>query len=360
MRVVKETQITRRTNEPARRRDGYVPLLPRDAVASWYADLLPECAVEVTVRGMQHGRLVWAHPGPSGLDPRAVAPLALVLMADEGVDLVQAAQLLLTEDLNEWLARPTHRVYASRAGETCLVESAGRSRPGCVTHLVADRQAQRVAEALGDTSYATCVLRFSEPSDPTWTGAQRSRDRGMPPDLPQAALAVTHRYARWVARNYSGSLAWDLARHAVSLRSLKTWRAAGFSDAEIANYLVVDDLFKRPLRHTTDPVLLDLSTPRVAEPESRGLHWYAQWKMAGKQSLVLCRLCGAKDHASPCRTCQQDGGPAGRVAWNRYEPLLVNHPTAGGPRPVGPVPCGEPSCQTFLAASGPSPKGAQQ
>ena len=103
--TVIEPHHARLEHELDLRQRGYVPLTSYDAPFSTYDQLLPQCQVHQTVPDVPpHGRLVWSHPGPSGLDPRAVAPLALVRVADglgedpvdPPLDLGQVARWLLT------------------------------------------------------------------------------------------------------------------------------------------------------------------------------------------------------------------------------------------------------------------------
>lgn len=62
---------------------GFVPLVAFDAVTRHLHKTLPRCRIRQVVPNKQpHGRILWSHAGPSGIDPRALAPLALVRVAD--------------------------------------------------------------------------------------------------------------------------------------------------------------------------------------------------------------------------------------------------------------------------------------
>jgi len=72
----------RHQHELALRAQEFVPLTVHDAPYMHFDMLWPPCRIEQVVPDRGHGRIVWSHPGRSGLDPRAVAPLALIRVAD--------------------------------------------------------------------------------------------------------------------------------------------------------------------------------------------------------------------------------------------------------------------------------------
>ena len=84
--------------ELERRAEGLVPVTSYDAAMPHLRTLLPECRRVEDVEGKDHGLLIWSHPGQSGLDPRATAPLALVRIAD-GIGAGLEAPMTLPEAL---------------------------------------------------------------------------------------------------------------------------------------------------------------------------------------------------------------------------------------------------------------------
>ncbi len=72
----------RHQHELALRAQGFVSLTAHDAPYTHFDTLLPSCRIEQVVPDREHGRIVWSHPGRSGLDPRAAAPLALIRVVD--------------------------------------------------------------------------------------------------------------------------------------------------------------------------------------------------------------------------------------------------------------------------------------
>src|SRR4051794_11213057 len=79
---LKTADAERLDHELALRRLAYVPLTAYAAPYPRFSRLLPACRVDQVVTDVEHGRLIWSHPGRSGLDPRAVAPLAIVRVGD--------------------------------------------------------------------------------------------------------------------------------------------------------------------------------------------------------------------------------------------------------------------------------------
>lgn len=130
------------------RRCSYVPITRLDALLPAYKSLVPRCRVRQELRP-GYSRLLWSHPGRSGLDPRAVAPLALLRVADglcddpldPPLDLVGAARWLLDGDVLPWLLRPAHRLLVGHEGDRCLVERDSRTTL-CLSHVVGDELLQ--------------------------------------------------------------------------------------------------------------------------------------------------------------------------------------------------------------------------
>jgi len=175
-----------------------------------------------------HGRLVWSHPGPSGLDPRAVAPLALVRVADgwgddrldPPMDLVQACRWLLNADVAPWLQRRRHRVVLGYATAGCLVEQ-DEAGLRCLPHPGWAQQLQKIADCLGDVTGTTCWFREAGSVPRTaWCGAVAGRDRFGGRSL--RALGATSGLARWSGLRVDGSLAWELARSGMTPPACRT------------------------------------------------------------------------------------------------------------------------------------------
>jgi hypothetical protein len=349
------------------RRQGYVPITSRDAPHPSFNRLLPACRVEQVVTDEAHGRLVWSHPGPSGLDARAIAPLALVRVADGlgGAPLdppmtaAQAGGWLVRGDAGAWLRRRRHRVLLPGADEgNCLLESDGVAA-SCLTHPVSDSSLQRVADALGDWTSTLCRWRAAgRRTCGSWAGAVEGRPLD-PEYMSLAALDVVFRLGDWHDAGVNGRPAWDFTRLAISPVKLPLWHAAGFSTEEASLWCALG----RPKachemrRRGRQPVgAVDLPpVPGVADCSERGLHWYARFGMARKglsAQLLTCRLCGARDVQAPCRSCQAEGRsrPYDRE-WDEYAIFARLGPSYGR-GDLGPTaPCGEPNCRTSLALS---------
>lgn len=359
MRVVEVAESQRRELELELRASGYVPIDHRDAVVPWQQRVLPDCSVEEQVEGVRHGRVVWAHPGPSGVDPRALAALALVRVADgmglpaldSPMDVVEALVWLQTGHVEPWLIRTEHRVLVPSAEGACLVD-----HERCVTHLVPDQALQDVADAFGDESYAACA----------WTGADWPRRWTGPSEhvtqaeLTCGALAVTRRLGTALREGLRGATAWDVARHGVTLENYAAWLEKDATPEQLSAWLAHDQLFTAVLRPTCVPPLIDL--PDVPTPQrsaDRGLHWYAQWKLDRAETILTCS-CGGRDVRVPCRSCAVDGGHRRGVCdWSSYA-LIAVYPGLRRPARLPRVPCGVRSCRTSLATSAAESKGAGQ
>ena len=154
------------------RRRGYVPLSRPDALFPAFTGLVPRCRVRQDLPP-GYSRLLWCHPGRSGVDPRAVAPLALLRVADglgddpldPPLDLVGAARWLLDGDVLPWLLRPAHRLLVGHEGDRCRVERDARTTL-CFVHVVGDELLQQVAAALGDRSFRGCHVNVGHRSTP--------------------------------------------------------------------------------------------------------------------------------------------------------------------------------------------------
>ena len=320
---------------------GYVPLVAFDAITRHLHSTLPACQVHQVVPNKQpHGRVVWSHAGPSGLDPRALAPLALVRVADglgpapldEPLTLGQAVRWLLTQDVQAWLARPRHRALVG----TCVAES--RSRRTCLVHPVRDPLLQDVADALGDPSLGCCRVRTTVVE--RWSTARtRAYDLAA---LTASALGTTRRLRRWYAAGLTGSDAWELTLHNISPSDLPKWHAAGFSTAEAAAWSGRESLAKSVRWRGMDvapyaPLRLPLAPVEGRPTQERGLHWYACWQLSKRGrsgELAQCALCGAKDYGQPCRTCRSEGrSGALQHEWAAYTGMKQVHPAyAAGAR----------------------------
>lgn len=364
MQIVDVPAADRRDLELDLRRRGFVPLDHRDAIVRWQGRLLPACAVEVRVEGPPHGKVVWSHPGLSGLDPRALGALGLVRLADGAsgrheppLDVPKVLRWLLDGDVTGWLTRRQHCVALPGTDGHCLVEYTGRTSR-CLCHPVGDPEAEDVARVLGDRSHENC-LRQPGPLPRRWEGAPAPTEEYDAMELSRSALAVCLRLGVLVRAGFGGALAWDLARHGRSASSYRERRQQGFSDEAIATWLTRDDLYKSVLREGQAPPLLPLPPLARHQPGAeRGLHWYARWKTSQRHQLVSC-VCGAQDFTNPCRSCRLDGRQRGPGEWTSFAfpSLGLDHRV---PRGLKAVACGEPTCPTSLATSVASTEGAGQ
>lgn len=368
------SQDARLDHEVALRRRGYVPMTAYDAPYPRFDTLLPACRVDQVVAGEQHGRLVWSHPGASGLDPRAAVPLAIVRVADglgpdpldPPVDLATAARELLDGDVGAWLMRSRHRVLAHAGDVACLYE-VDVDRCRCFTHPVADPLLQQAADALGDVTYARCrPRRWRHPVCTQW---------GMPADKPhdlaelvRCALEATFRLGGWLRRGVSGATAWGLTRYGVTVEQLQQWQAAGFSTDDVPRWWELggpEALSER--RDAGESPYRPLALPPAPEPDpSRGLGGFARWKISCHQPqrylrMVACELCGVRDDASPCRTCSAEGRTV------RFESEWAEHVELAGLGPAyasggaeTPVACADTNCRTSLALSAAGVEEMQQ
>ena len=354
-------------NELDLRQRGYVPLTSYDAPFSTYDQLLPPCQVHQTVPDVpRHGRLVWSHAGSSGLDPRAVAPLVLVRVADglgedpldPPLDLGQAARWLLTADINQWLTRPTHRVLAGHDERACLFELNGPDGR-CLRHLEWDEQGERVARALGVKSGELCRAE-------TWLLTPRAQWRGASPPpghadlatISKGALNVTRKLAGWHRLGITGSTAWELAQNGVSSLALLEWRKAGFTveDAAVWCRHAEPATSAECRRDGVVPIARVRLAPAGVVPGGRGLDWYAKWGRARHglpHAVVTCQFCGAGGDQHPCHTCVAEGRtepvPADEwVSYKRFEALGKAY-AAGDPG--DPIACDDPKCLTPVSLS---------
>lgn len=338
---------------------GFVPLVAFDAITRHLHKTLPACQVRQVVPNKQpHGRIVWSHPGPSGVDPRALAPLALTRVADglgpapldDPLTLGQAVRWLLTEDVERWLARPRHRALVG----PCVLQS-GR-RWTCLVHPVLDPLLQDAADALGDRSMSSCRLRGTgiEP----WS---RARTQAYDPaDLAASALDATRRLSRWHAEGARGGDAWELSLNNFAPEDLPRWHDAGFSTAEAAAWSGRESLTQSVRWRGMDvasyaPLSLPLAPVEGLPEKERGLHWYAQWQLSKRGrggELVRCGVCGASDYNAPCRTCR-DEGRAGllNVEWGSYSGMSSVHRAYAKDDTGRVIPCGAENCQGSLALS---------
>ncbi len=118
MSVLETLPDQRPVRETSLREDGFVPLTSYDAPYPRFNRTLPACRIRQVVPDLEHGRVVWSHPGRSWLGPRAIAPLAFVRVADglgpdpldSPVDVATAARELLDVDVSAWLLRDRYRV----------------------------------------------------------------------------------------------------------------------------------------------------------------------------------------------------------------------------------------------------------
>jgi hypothetical protein len=361
--ILETPQRNRLFDEVALHQAGFVPITAYDAPYSRFDETLPSCHVQQVVPGTVHGRVVWSHPGRSGLDPRAVAPLALVRVADgiggEPLDppmtLADAVRWLLDGDLDGWLARPRHRVLVGRDHSTCLYELDHRSGR-CLSHPLIDPPLQEIAEVFGDVSYADCCARSGNDSECTTWGPQPVHGAD---DRARCALAVVHRLGLWHVEGVRGCAAWDLARQGVDVGDLAPWHDAGFTTAEVGLWWAVGGPRRCarlrsdgrwPYRHLLLPPV-----PGPPDHSGRGLHWYAQFQLARRGrsgELRRCRICHARDHQSPCRTCVQEGRTTrSGDEWPDYLVYAGLHTAfvPVDPRPT--VACGAQDCRTPLSLS---------
>ena len=334
------------------RERGFVPLTSFDVSSPALHKALPSCAVRQVVPDQQpHGRVVWTHPGPSGLDPRAVGPLSLVRVADglgpdpldEPMTLGRAIRWLLTRDVTSWLTRRRHRT----AFGSCLVDG-----PTCLMHPLADPVSQQVADALGDRSLDPCQV--STPLLPWSQGRTRPYEQAI---VAASALHATWRLGDWCRAGVPGHAAWDLTVHDVPLTELQRWHLTGFTTEEVALWSrspIEKAARMRP--RDLDPYR-PLELPPGGPPASkdRGLHWYAQWQLArhGRRAEIrICGCCGARDQQDPCRTCRAEGrgAPVDRE-WSSYSGFAAVHPAYADVEVGRRVRCGDRKCQTPLALS---------
>jgi hypothetical protein len=376
-RRIETTHDGRLDHEVDLRWRGCVPLTAYDAPYPRFDGLLPACRVEQVVSDVDHGRLVWSHPGRSGVDPRAVAPLAIVRVADglgpdpldPPVGLAAAARELLTGDVEGWLRRPRHRALVLGRDVACLYE-VDRDAGRCRTHSVDDLPLQRVADALGDPSYAHCRGR-------TWRRDRACTQWGAPflPNGPHnlaglvgCALQATLRLGGWLRRGVSGTTAWDLARHGVTVDQLAEWHAAGFSTEEVALWWGLGrpvPLARRRDAGESPHHPLELP-PEAPADGKRGVTAFVAWKMSCHtpdryHALVRCSLCRAKDTESPCRTCRAEQRTvAFELEWSDHAQLAALGSAFAPGRDESPVACGHSNCRTSLATSAAAIEGTQQ
>lgn len=330
---------SRRAHELGLLSRGFVPLTAQDAPYTHFDTLLPGCRVTEVVTDRTHGRIVWSHPGRSGLDPRAVGPLSLVRVADgagrhpldPAMKLDEAARWLLDGAVEEWLIRPRHRIVVRYDDVTCVYEVDGRVGR-CCTHPVQDWLLQQVAEALGDRSFAACrPRRWTEPHCRVWGRApDSSHDRT---GFARCALAGTQRLGRRYVEGHRGAEAWKLAR-------------AG----------------RRTLAAVPDR--LELPEVPPAWDERRGMPGFVRWKIACHRPdtvLARCALCGARDDREVCRTCQGEGRTTLLPReWREYESFTEVHPSYRTGEALPAVTCGDANCRTSLALPAAGAEGMQQ
>ena len=360
--VIDPPEATRLEHELDLRRRGYVPVSAPDALFPAYRAQLPACGVRQVLPAPRHSRLLWSHPGRSGLDPRAVAPLAVVRIADgwgsepldEPLTLAGATQWLLDGDITSWLVRRRHRLLLGRSGATCLLErDAGSSV--CLTHAVPDELLQDVATALGDTTMSSCRRRtWGAGAGFRWNGARKGTSV---PDLLWSAAGVTVRLAGWYAAGVTGATAWELARHGVRVERLDDWVRAGFTLEEAAQWCSHGDPatcagLREAGRAPVGPVE---PVPLPVVDATRGLNGYDRWNYAKRGwSFAPCALCGASAPAGRrCRTCEGEGRttPLRRRDWSAYQQLEELGEPYAVRSSVRRVRCGARTCQTPLAVS---------
>ena len=304
--VLEVTDGERLPYELSLRRAGYVPVMPADATSPRLREALPACRVPQVISDVdRHPQVVWAHPGRSGLDPRALGPLSLVRVGDglgddpldSPLTLGEALRWLLDGDVEEWLLRERHRVAVGR----CLQQIGF----GCLFHVVADRELQQVSEALGDTSLAHCPARRTGAD--RWSGAIHDQDVER---LARAALTVTSRLRGWYLVGVRGTAAWELARHGRLPCCIDDWEG-GLTFEQVVQWCAQETPGTAKRQRSRGeveelPVLLP-GVPRVRR--DRGLAGYARFQLArrGRSSeLRVCRWCSAWDLQDPCRTCRAE------------------------------------------------------
>lgn len=329
------------------RRRGFVPMTSYDATSPSLVRALPACRVRQRVDREEHGRVVWSHPGRSGLDPRAVGPLSLVRVADglgprpldASMTLGQALRWLLDGDVEQWLLRPQHRAR--------LVPCRYDSVEGCLTHPVTDPLAQEVAEALGDSSVLGCTAR-STPTTDRWAGAPpKDAHLGR---LAMRALGVTLRLADWYRDGVRGADAWELARHGVLQCCLDEW-PGGLSRVEVVRWCAQErprTITRQRDQATVVDLPLVLPPPPPSGTKDRGMNGYQAWGMSrhGQGHRILtCPTCGAKDLEQPCRTCRAAGPPA-KVdrEWSSFAGFAKLHEAYSAVDPGRAVACGHGTC----------------
>jgi hypothetical protein len=368
---------TRLKHELALRQRGFVPLTSYDACLPLLDNVLPSCQIRQVVPDADpHGRIIWSHPGPSGIDPRAVAALAIVRVADSLGDvpldppmtLPGAVRWLFIGDTEAWLQRARHRIFVRAEERACLYEAGGPDAGTCLMHPVARPDLQRVAEILGDTSYALCH-RVSSSAYPGRSWAALAERPGYDPsELSHVALGMVGRLAAWHAAGVRGRAAWDFTRHNVSPSKLAIWHAGGFTTDEASAWCAIGRPKNcRSLRgrggqpHGVVPLP---PFPRSPQSSSRGMHWYGQFGMARQgtpPTLLVCRFCGARDVQTPCRSCRRENRttPVGRE-WGAYAPFEKVHPAYAEGDPGPAAECGDENCRTSLAPSAAASEGMQQ
>lgn len=358
--VIDPPEATRLDHELDLRRRGYVPVSSPDALFPAYKGLLPRCSVRQVLPQPGHSRLVWSHPGRSGIDPRAVAPLAVIRVADglgsdpldEPLALVAASTWLLDGDVLRWLLRPEHRVLVGASGTRCLLHRDGRTTR-CLTHVVENELLQDVATALGDGSMASCRLgKGASVTDYVWKGAVEDLA-----DLLWSALCVTGRLAGWYRHGITGTAAWDLARHGVRAELLDEWVRAGFSVQQAAAWCSHGDpeTCARLRSSGQAPVVPFQPVPLPVVDPKRGLSGFDRWQYSRRRwPFGPCALCGASAPTGKrCRTCERQDRTTllRRADWAAYQQLeeLGELYTPG--HVGGPVACGATKCPTPLALS---------
>lgn len=360
-------EATRLERELDLRRRGYVPISSPDALFPAYKRQLPRCCTRQVVPGEQHSRLVWSHRGRSGIDPRAVAPLAIVRVADgvgpdpldPPLDLLQVTQWLLDGDVEEWLLRPLHRLLL---GSSCLLERESRTLR-CLSHPVADPVLQDVATALGDPTMRSCGRRSgTRAASHRWRGALVD---GPSSDLLWSAFGTVSRLARWYGAGVTGTTAWELARHGVRPETFDAWKHAGFTPDEAARWCDRGDAeaCARLRDAGRSPELPVVPVPLPPAPKDRGLSGYDRWNFAKRGwTFAPCALCGASAPTGRrCRTCERQNRttPLRGADWSAYQLLEELGGLYAPPGAAVPVACGEPKCQTLLSQSV-LDEGAQQ
>lgn len=334
---------------------GYVPISSPDAPFPMFKRQLPRCRTRQVVPGERHARLLWSHRGRSGLDPRAVAPLAIVRVADGAgpepldapLDLSQVTQWLLEGDVEPWLRRPAHRLLVG----PCLIETKGGTRR-CLTHPVADAVLQDVASGLGDPTMRDCSRRGGTRAAMfRWRGALVD---GRSSDLLWSAWGAVSRLARWYDAGVTGTPAWELARHGLRPEAFEDWAKAGFSPDEAARWCGRGDAEAcARLRDAGQQPELPVVPPLLPPPpKDRGLSGYDRWMFSRRGwTFGPCALCGASAPTGRrCRTCERQDRttPLRSGDWTAYQQLGDLY---APPEDALPVACGQPNCQYPLGLS---------